>query len=1143
MNRTQGNRRFATLLLLSLTLIPRAHASAAELLKPAVAEVPVIGGADVVVVGGSSGAVAAAAAAAEKGARVFLVTDRPYLGDDLCATLRLWADASTPFTTALGRALFSEVPGNRSSLPFTYTASRPADPKHPDPDGRALTDGRWQTPVRESVQYNGDVVLTVDLGSKQDVRQVRLHAFTRPDDFSIAKVEVLTSDDARTWTEPVAGTPGAPQASEACEVLIPVDRAARYLRVAVRPEASASRVLLGELVIESSAPASGVRQAPSPMHVKRTLGDALRAAKVEFLLGAYPVDVLRDPTGRIGGVVIISRSGRQAIPARMIIDATPRATVARLAGAGFEPYPAGEHRFARIVAGTEIPADAPGVRRLPGGIPGESLDKKNVVFPTVEHQLTMPMKDGSFRAFAEAEQLARDRTWRKGQALAAETLFQVPPDTLHARTRQEGAWPGADRLDLAVLQPANMEGVLVLGGCAAVSRAAAELFLHPANLMRVGERAGAWTAEQARAKAAAATETLSGTAVPAAAAREADLRDVRPSLRPVPAEVTVKAARPVPVVGRYDVVVVGGGTAGAPAGIAAARQGAKTLLVEYQFNLGGVSTLALIGRYWYGNPVGFTAEIDRAVPNVNPGSGGRNRGWDIEERMEWYRRELRKAGAEIWFGTLATGVWMDRTTVKGVLIATADGLVAVEAGAVVDATGAADLAAAAGAPTRFIEADAFAIQGVGLSPRTPGVSYTNTDWDIVDDADVRDTTRMRVTGWTKFSNAFDLAAVIGSRERRSIVGDYTLSPLDILRGCAFRDAVVMARSNMDSHGYTLHPVFQFGFPGRRDALTTPVPYRCLLPSGVENLLAAGLGMSVHRDAWPVVRMQPDLQNQGYAAGTAAAMAVKERVTVRGLDVRKLQRHLVEVGNLPASVLDAADTPPPTREDVAAASQRLDRLQDFADLLATPPETALPLLRQAHAAARTPQHKLNSAHLLAVLGDAAGADTLMEHVRSNPWDEGWTFQGGGNHGSGWSRMGGIIAALGHIGERRALPLIVEKLGTLDARSAFSHYRACAMALEALGDPRAAPALAAALRKPGIAGHVLPSLDDAVTRTPPAGGDTTQREGTLRELMLARALVRCGDADGLGKATLERYAGDVRTLFSWYAQESLRSATPK
>ncbi len=53
----------------------------------------------------------------------------------------------------------------------------------------------------------------------------------------------------------------------------------------------------------------------------------------------------------------------------------------------------------------------------------------------------------------------------------------------------------------------------------------------------------------------------------------------------------------IPVVGEYDVVVAGGGIAGIAAALAAVRQGAKTLLIEKQFALGGLATLGLVTIY------------------------------------------------------------------------------------------------------------------------------------------------------------------------------------------------------------------------------------------------------------------------------------------------------------------------------------------------------------------------------------------------------------------------------------------------------------------------------------------------------------------------------------------------------------------
>mgnify|MGYP004481321329 FL=1 len=55
--------------------------------------------------------------------------------------------------------------------------------------------------------------------------------------------------------------------------------------------------------------------------------------------------------------------------------------------------------------------------------------------------------------------------------------------------------------------------------------------------------------------------------------------------------------RKIPVTGEYDVAVCGGGVAGIAAALSAARGGAKTLLIEKQFALGGLATLGLVTIY------------------------------------------------------------------------------------------------------------------------------------------------------------------------------------------------------------------------------------------------------------------------------------------------------------------------------------------------------------------------------------------------------------------------------------------------------------------------------------------------------------------------------------------------------------------
>ena len=90
-----------------------------------------------------------------------------------------------------------------------------------------------------------------------------------------------------------------------------------------------------------------------------------------------------------------------------------------------------------------------------------------------------------------------------------------------------------------------------------------------------------------------------------------------------------------------------------------ARRGAKTLVVEYLDELGGVSTAGLIGKYWYGYREGFTKEVDRFFPGK----------WNVVAKAEWYRREVLKAGGEVWFNCFGSAAVMDGTKACGVVVA------------------------------------------------------------------------------------------------------------------------------------------------------------------------------------------------------------------------------------------------------------------------------------------------------------------------------------------------------------------------------------------------------------------------------------------------------------------------------------------
>ena len=1104
-------------------------------------QIPVLYDVDVVVVGGTSAAVAAATAAAEDGATVFLAAPRPYLGEDICGTYRLWLEPEDVPASPLAKAMFAEPQVTtqlRNSMPFTYHAGADSASPHKDPASSALRDGKWHSAASQSVQYNSDVNIVADLGDERLVDRVAIMAYQRIGEFEVADVTVSTSSDGQQWQRAaVIKNAKLGQGSfedSAIALSTTVSQKTRYLRFAVKKTTDAKRVLLGEILIagpeDHPAFLTG-RVPPTPMQVKRALDDALLNAGVQFLYGCYVTDVLRDGAGRPAGIVMANRSGRQAVKARVIVDATPRAAVARLAGARFDLCQSGTRIFKRIVIGGQM---RQGEHMRARKLPTPMYTSDGHAYDAVEYTLAIAMKDGSFASFARAEQVARDRTWDAGQVDASEVLFQVPPDPMRGEGQQCCEWPGARKIDLDVFRPVGMKSLYVLGGCADVSRRAAERLLRPLELMEVGTRIGLAAAAEARR-----IPSSHKAGVPSPHPRPV----VTGTVRDDPAWMRVGSQTPqiktekcaVPVLGEYDVVVVGGGTGGAPAGIAAARQGAKTLVVEYLHGLGGIGTMGLIGKYYYGHREGFTKELDQGLAQLggqDEGRSGEGQAWNSQLKIEWYRQELRKAGADIWYGALGCGAFVDGHRVKGVVVVTSDGRGVVLAKAVIDATGSADIAAAAGARCSYIAGDHVAVQGTGLPPWEPGARYTNTDFDFIDDIDVTDTSYSFLAARRKFSTAYDVGQIIDSRERRQIVGDFSLSPMDVYLDRTFPDSVVRANSNFDSHGFTIHPIFMLRPPDRK-AMPCYVPYRCLLPQGMEGILVTGLAVSAHRDVMPVIRMQPDVQNQGYAAGLAAATAAREGKALRDIDIRELQRQLVQKGNLPQDVLTHTDSFPLPKEQIAEAVRCV--VNDFQGLekIFVDPAQALPLLRAAYQTAGSDEDKLTYAHILGIFGDPAGAEALAQSVSAKDWDEGWKYTGMGQYGMSLSVLDSQIIALSRTRQETAVEPIRAKLRQLGPEHALSHHRAVAEAMETLGDPMAAKPLADLLQKPGMAGHAFTDVQMAMRDIPPSPTDNTTRECSLRELMLARALYRCGDYEGLGRKILEQYAQDLRGHYARHA----------
>ena len=127
---------------------------------------------------------------------------------------------------------------------------------------------------------------------------------------------------------------------------------------------------------------------------------------------------------------------------------------------------------------------------------------------------------------------------------------------------------------------------------------------------------------------------------------------------------------------------------------------------------------------------------------------------------------------------------------------------------------------------------------------------------------------------------------IGVRETRRIIGDYTISLNDILARSQFHDVIAKGFGVIDIHE-----------PGGRELRFDSIeeyqiPYRCLLPQTVENVVVAGRCISCDHESLGTIRTIPTCMYTGQAAGVAAALAVRQKCILRALNVARIQEALV-----------------------------------------------------------------------------------------------------------------------------------------------------------------------------------------------------------------------------------------------------------
>lgn len=424
----------------------------------------------------------------------------------------------------------------------------------------------------------------------------------------------------------------------------------------------------------------------------------------------------------------------------------------------------------------------------------------------------------------------------------------------------------------------------------------------------------------------------------------------------------ISYSRSLPVCGSYDVIVVGAGPAGCAAAVAAAKGGAKTLIVDAASALGGMSTNGLV-PWWCGfsngGAVCTNGFAKKLLELQQAGLSEELRhqkklSIDPEKLKRIYDTLLEEAGAESLLDTrLADAAASADGTVEYIVVSNKGGLSAYKAKVFVDATGDGDLAAWAGAD--FALGDeygemqnatmCFVLSNVNMEAyrkiqsHRPAVFPNGGKYPLIaddhcvttvvgencvafnagslygaDGTDPRSVSETLTKGRRlveqivaavreNLPEAYGNAVLVktqsslGIREGRRILGDYVLTREDYFARRTFPDDIARNCFHFDSHETArereLIAQGLFEEKSNLEVAYAPgeshgIPYRCLIPKKLKNVLTAGRCISTERRVQASIRVMSNCLSTGEAAGSAAALAVRQGGEVRKVDIGELR---------------------------------------------------------------------------------------------------------------------------------------------------------------------------------------------------------------------------------------------------------------
>lgn len=410
-----------------------------------------------------------------------------------------------------------------------------------------------------------------------------------------------------------------------------------------------------------------------------------------------------------------------------------------------------------------------------------------------------------------------------------------------------------------------------------------------------------------------------------------------------------------------DLLIVGGGPAGVAAAVSAAREGKSVMLLEQYGALGGMGTIGLVpemmtfddGRNLLSS--GFGKEIKETLFGDEIQMQGYN--IRVEELKRLYDRLILESGVKLLFFTKVIDVQKENDRICNAIVSSRSGIYAVKASAFLDCTGDGALSCMAGAKYDFGDEEHITMpatlcsfwSGIDFAKKTkpdgahvgdayvngvlssldlllPGIKETDRKTGVgggnvghafaVNDLDEECLTetmisaRKTVAEYENYYRGYVVGAenanlcftanVLGVRESRRIVCDYTMTVADYLSRAVFDDEIGRYNYPIDIHPKKADEESVKEF----DKITSlrydvgesyGISLKCLIVKGLDNLFVAGKCVGADREMQASMRVMPCCFITGQAAAIAACVCVERGCSSHEVDVKEVQKRLKNIG--------------------------------------------------------------------------------------------------------------------------------------------------------------------------------------------------------------------------------------------------------